>query len=102
MHLAEGCHRHFDQPKRNLCKSRRQNDDHEDAGKIANPGCGWSQEHQDQVTERSMIEVVAVGNAAEEIQHAAGDIPTQEKSEQRCLHDKIDRGPFAIIIVKQE
>ena len=51
--------------------SRRQGDDDEHADKIAGPSRGLSQERKDQVTERNMIEIVAIRNAAEEIQYAA-------------------------------
>ena len=69
--LAESHHGHFDQPERNVRNNRRQGDDDEYADKIAGPSRRWSQERKDQVTKRNMIEIVAIGNAAEEIQYAA-------------------------------
>ena len=71
MQLAESHHGHFDQPERKIRGNRRQSDDDEHADKIAGPSRKWSQERKDQVTERNMIEIVAIGNATEEIQYAA-------------------------------
>ena len=68
--LAESHHRHFDQPERNIRNHRRQGDDDEHADKIAGPSRERSQEREDQVAERNMIKIIAIGNAAKEIQYA--------------------------------